>query len=248
MMRKRELPKVSCFCSTYGRVQCLEEAIFSFLQQDYVGEKELIVLNDREDQVLVFDHPEVKILNNPDRIEPLGRKFNINVNYCSGDVIAVWENDDIALPHRLTFSIERMKNGVFHTNTLLYEEERQRIVPSGNYAHVNLMLTRDLFNNIGGYPEIDSCTVDTGIFARIEAKVGSFSQQVDPRDAVMIYRWKTIASYHGSGQGPTHTRISEVAKAAIDAQIASGIEPVGVINLNPHWDYNYADYIKLEEA
>ena len=57
------LPKVSCLCPTYGRPQCLEEAIFSFLTQDYQGEKELVILNDLADQTLIFDHPDVKIIN-----------------------------------------------------------------------------------------------------------------------------------------------------------------------------------------
>ena len=33
-------PKVSCYCATYGRTKLLEEAIHSFLLQDYEGEKE----------------------------------------------------------------------------------------------------------------------------------------------------------------------------------------------------------------
>ena len=45
-------PKVSCYCPTYGRTSFLEEAIYSFLNQDYDGEKELIILNDLEDQTL----------------------------------------------------------------------------------------------------------------------------------------------------------------------------------------------------
>ncbi|MEZ4657920.1 MAG: glycosyltransferase family A protein [Caldilineaceae bacterium] len=49
---------VSCICLTYGRPAVLEEAIYSFLQQDYQGPKELIVLNDYVDQTLYFDHPE----------------------------------------------------------------------------------------------------------------------------------------------------------------------------------------------
>jgi len=57
------LPKISCLCPTYGRPQCLEEAIFSFLTQDYQGEKELVILNDLADQTLIFDHPDVKIIN-----------------------------------------------------------------------------------------------------------------------------------------------------------------------------------------
>lgn len=50
-------PPVSCLCPTYGRVALLEEAIYAFLQQDYPGPKELIVLNDYEQQTLFFDHP-----------------------------------------------------------------------------------------------------------------------------------------------------------------------------------------------
>jgi len=38
--------KVSCQCITYDRVELLEEAIESFLRQDYKGEKELVILND----------------------------------------------------------------------------------------------------------------------------------------------------------------------------------------------------------
>ncbi len=91
------LPKISCFCSTYGRVRCLEEAIHSFLQQDYCGEKELVILNDREDQVLAFEHPEVTIINSPERIEPLGKKFNRNIDFCDGDVLAAWENEGATL-------------------------------------------------------------------------------------------------------------------------------------------------------
>jgi hypothetical protein len=56
-------PAVSCFCLTYGRPQVLEEAIHSFLQQDYAGPKEMIVLNDYADQILAFDHPEVQVIN-----------------------------------------------------------------------------------------------------------------------------------------------------------------------------------------
>ncbi len=52
------LPAVSCFCLTYGRPRVLEEAIQSFLQQDYAGAKEMIVLNDYADQTLAFDHPD----------------------------------------------------------------------------------------------------------------------------------------------------------------------------------------------
>src|SRR5262245_8679210 len=57
-------PSVSCMCLTYGRPPHLvEEAIESFLRQDYRGQKELIVLNDLFGQELRFEHPEVQIVN-----------------------------------------------------------------------------------------------------------------------------------------------------------------------------------------
>ena len=65
-------PKVSCYCPTYGRTSSLEEAIYRFLNQDYDGEKELIILNDLQDQTLFFDHPEVKIINSK-KVHQLGR-------------------------------------------------------------------------------------------------------------------------------------------------------------------------------
>lgn len=235
-----DFPRISCFCSTYGRVRCLEEAIYSFLRQDYAGEKDLVILNDREDQFLVFEHPEVTIINYPERIQPLGKKFNRNVDFCDGDVLAVWENDDIALPNCLTFSLERMKNGIFHTRRMFYEAKPQDISPTYNYAHTNLMLTRELFYRVGGYAEIDIRSLDVDILDRIEAEIGPFIQEIDPLNSVMIYRWNTVSSYHGSGQAED---ISQTAKTIIDEQVAAGLEPSGVIELKPKWSYNYPAYI-----
>ena len=58
-----EFPFISCKCITYGRVNFLEESLYSFLNQDYPGKKELIIVNDYPLQTLVFEHPDVKIYN-----------------------------------------------------------------------------------------------------------------------------------------------------------------------------------------
>ncbi len=68
-------PAVNCICLTYGRPEVLEEAIESFLQQDYSGHKELIVLNDYAEQTLIFDHPEVRVINLPRRCRTVGEKM-----------------------------------------------------------------------------------------------------------------------------------------------------------------------------
>ena len=84
-----DLPGISCYCSTYGRPQALlENSIQCFLDQDYAGPKELVILNDFSEHDLVFDHPEVRIINLKERIKPLGRKFNMNIDLCSYGIVA----------------------------------------------------------------------------------------------------------------------------------------------------------------
>ena len=56
-------PFISCKCITYGRVHTLEESIYSFINQEYPGKKELVIINDYPLQRLEFNHPEVKIFN-----------------------------------------------------------------------------------------------------------------------------------------------------------------------------------------
>ena len=84
-----EFPSVSCFCATYGRTKLLMESVNCFLNQDYKGKKELIILNDFDQQELFFDHPEIKVINSK-KIKKLSDKFNECISYCSGDYIFVW--------------------------------------------------------------------------------------------------------------------------------------------------------------
>src|SRR5687767_5015623 len=105
------LPSISCMCLTFGRPRfLLEESIFSFLVQDYAGEKQLLVLNDFDRQHIVFDHPDVTVVNYPERFATVGDKRNAAVALCRHDLIAVWDDDDISLPHRLRVSVERYRS------------------------------------------------------------------------------------------------------------------------------------------
>jgi glycosyltransferase involved in cell wall biosynthesis len=80
-------PGVSCVCITYKRTKFLEEAIESFLKQDYLGKKELIIVNDDNEQTLIFEHPEVKIYNFKDRFSTIGEKRNKSIELSSYDII-----------------------------------------------------------------------------------------------------------------------------------------------------------------
>ena len=107
----KQLPRISCWCPTFAREELLEEAIQSFLIQDYPGEKELVILNDYEEQELVFKHPEVKIYNIQWRIPHLSKKTYEVIGLCNYEYLASWASDDISFKSRLSRSVERMHKG-----------------------------------------------------------------------------------------------------------------------------------------
>ena len=93
-------------CLTFGRPRLIvEEAVYSFLNQDYGGDKELLILNDFDRQAYAFNHPQVIVVNVPSRFHTVGEKRNAAAALCRHDLLAVWDDDDIFLPHRLSFSV-----------------------------------------------------------------------------------------------------------------------------------------------
>ena len=234
-------PKISAFCCTYGRPFCLEEAIYSFLIQDYEGEKELVILNDLEDQFLIFDHPQVKIINSNKRISPLNKKFNECISYCTGEYIFVWEDDDIYLPWKITFSINNLdKNGCFHTGNAFLERNIDDLALCGNLHHSSLCMHKDNWNKIGyyDYDSTDWCGLDATIFSKIRKNFGDISKQIKPEEVFYIYRWSHSGGYHSSAR---QNNVSDFAKENVDNYLASGKINRGNVLLNPRWSYDFLE-------
>ena len=236
------LPFVSCYCLTYGRPHCLEEAIECFLKQDYAGKKELVILNDRDDQELIFDHPDIKIINLKERVVPLGRKHNECIKHCGGEVLMCWDDDDIFLPHRISYSISNMRNGIFHTRSGYSEDDAKQltIFPPHAVAHSTHAFNREIFDAVGGYPDTDHVAVDQMFMRKIYDRYGEYSTNVQDQDIFYIYRWKTVNTYHTSDCDMETTNVSDITKAKVDARIKSGEIPTGRIVLNPRLSYDYA--------
>jgi glycosyltransferase involved in cell wall biosynthesis len=228
--------KISCYCCTYGRPRVLEEAVYSFLNQNY-SNKELIILNDCKEQKLIFEHPQVKIFNFNERITPLGTKFNVAVNFCSGEIIMPWEDDDIYLPWRMEVTMKNMENGIFHTNSAFYEKNYKELEISKNLFHCNLAIEKNKFLNVGGYPDKNYGAVDNDLFNKLTEKNNCFSKEIPIEDLFYIYRWGTTGSYHGSGIAPYEEKnIEEITENAVKSKDFE----TGEIKLNPRWKYDYA--------
>lgn len=151
-------PKVSCICPTFSRAYLLEEALESFLRQDYVGEKELIICNDFPKQEFIYEHPEVKIINLPERCPNLGNKRNKAYSYATGEYMLTWGDDDIHLPKRISrmmSAAKRMDSEFLLEGSYIILYNGKISYQSGLVAGPNIISKR-LFDKVGGIPEINS--------------------------------------------------------------------------------------------
>ena len=234
-------PAVSCICPTYGRPEVLEEAIQSFLLQDYPGPKELIVLNDFEPQQLALEHSEVSVINVPRRFRTLGEKYNAVVALARHDLIFVWDDDDIYLPHRLTFSVERFdaRKAFFKPRRAWCWKEGRLSGPEENLFASGSCWSRELFERARSYAPM-GLGHDAEMEARFEEVApGSTSPyDIGSEDIYYIYRWDT-GTYHGSWFAEDQHR---AATEYLQEQIRLGVLATGRIALTPRWR---ADYVEL---
>jgi hypothetical protein len=246
--RKGKLPAVSCISLTYGRRQeILEEAIESFLMQDYGGQKELVVLNDFDQQTLEFDHPEVKIYNVAQRFSSLGEKLNAAVSLCTHDLIFVWDDDDIYLPHRLSLSVKRLdpERGFFKASHAFYWNDGEITDIAGNVFHSGACFTRQLFDRVQGYPHVNA-SADQHIEGLMNKHRAGATEpdRIAAEELYLIYRWGGLNSYHGSGFGdddPAGKKGYELVGQYVLDAARQGTIPVGLVTLFPHWKTDYVD-------
>ena len=244
-----DLPAVSCVCITYKRTNFLEEAIESFLRQDYQGQKELIIVNDDEDQTLVFNHPQVKIFNFKERFTTIGEKRNKSIELASYNILMLWDDDDIYLPHKISFGVNKLIDkqvDYYNLNQGFYYSMQDKIIKlSGNLFHANSCYTKDIFKAVKGYSHIN-----LGEDADFQNKIFGInkpylvencfnSEHVQKADTTYFYRWGGV-SYHLSLVGEEKNPLDKITEERLKSDPKKGI-----IDLNPHWK---EDYVKMAKA
>ncbi|HEY0737769.1 MAG TPA: DUF6065 family protein [Herpetosiphonaceae bacterium] len=242
-------PPVSCICLTYARPALLEEAIFSFLQQEYAGPKELIVVNDYDQQILEFDHPEVRVINLPRRLRTVGEKMNLAVALASHDLLFVWDDDDIYLPHRIAFSVEQFApaKGFFKPDEAWFWSQGAVSGPTKNFFHVGSCYTRTLFDAVRGYAA-EGSGYDWRFEQRLAQSVpgSTTTYAIQPEDIYYIYRWDGTGSYHMSAFGE-YTPDANVGHREVEAYVQRSADAGeilrGRIQLIPQWRHNYGERV-----
>jgi glycosyltransferase involved in cell wall biosynthesis len=232
------LPLVSCICPTYNRPpryqHLLEEAIASFLRQDYPN-KELIVINDCPGQELICDEPGVRVVNVHERFPSIGDKQNAAVGLARGELIAPWDDDDISLPWRLSLSVERLGDADYFNPRCYWflDNEGLHFDHSMGYANNASLFRRAAFEGVGGYPSVSSgadAALDAAFSGLAHAAVDPLrgDKELTRSEWFYIYRWG-VSPVHMSGSG-VEDFYREVGKLPV-------VE--GRFHLSPHWRRDY---------
>jgi glycosyltransferase involved in cell wall biosynthesis len=243
-----DYPKISAKCITYARVEFLEELIYSFINQDYPGEKELIIVNDYPLQTLIFEHPEIKIYNLTTTFLTIGEKENYAIERCSGDLIAVFDDDDIALPNHLSNIAKFWKKdtNILHWQKAVYfnEPEITALTAVGNSG---IVYSKKAWEKIGKSPLENAggdMTLVTALHKLDQTKV--ILAFPEDKECSWFYMWGG-RGYHQSGEGTDKEgspNIIERHCEYIENLRKKGLIATGDIFLNPHWNKDYIQILK----
>src|SRR5829696_3606941 len=235
------LPLVSCICPTYNRPpryqHLLEEAIESFLRQDYPN-KELIVLNDCPGQELICEEPGVRVVNVAERFPSLGDKRNAGVGLARGELIAPWDDDDISLPWRLSHSVERLGDADYFNPRCYWFldndgfHEKPLDLTVGYYSLNMSLFRRAAFEGVGGYPSVnlgEDYALDA-TFSKLAHVVDPFRGDKEPTRSEWFYIYRR-------GVSPVH--ICSSSDQDFYGEIGELPVVEGRFQLSPHWRRDY---------
>lgn len=237
-------PLISCICPTFNRapdyLHLLEEATESFLRQDYPN-RELIVLNDTPGQTLSCDAETIIVINAPSRYRTLGEKWNAAVSFSHGALIAPWDDDDISLPWRLSYSVGRLDDADYFNPRRYWAHAKGQLWHdrSVGYAHNASLYTRAAFDVVGGHAEISlglDRYLDKEFTTRLENIVDPRTRKSPPpelSDWFYIYRWGASPAHVSSkSDGDGSRRYQEIGEREV-------VE--GCFHIDPCWR---ADYVQ----
>lgn len=245
---------VSCVCVTHGRAHLIGEAIESFLRQDYPGPKELLIVNDYRHQKIVWNgSPQVKVLNFRSRFPNLGDKRNFAVKHSTGQVIFIWDDDDISLPWRISWSLgelARLKGPMYRglSNFMIWNN-KMRLYRDAPYCTPKSCYWKDALVNVGGYRPLNTgedVEMDERLF-KLYKSDASFRTPIPDPKVYYVYRW-FVGSNHDAAVNVSSWRMpndktvpdsGDRFNAAVEKLRQEGKIPTGDVVVRPFWARDY---------
>lgn len=220
---------ISVLTLTYGRKKLLEEAIFSFLQQNY-EKGEMVVVNDEVNVDYNLNYPNVRIFNLKERFSSISKKLEWGFKQCKNEYIYRLDDDDLLAPNALRLAekqiIENPNYDIYRNKKHFYFENNHFIGIQGNVNNGNVY-TKKYINKVFFLDK--NFGEDFDITFKYEGKIHESTNT-----PTMIYRWG-MSTYHVSGLGDT-------SKEELEKCIKKYSEKnQGLVDLVPNF---YEDYYK----
>jgi hypothetical protein len=228
-----EKVNISILTLTYKRHHILEEAIQSFLNQNFENESEMVIINDSSDVEYVYDNPRVRIINCKERFSSISKKIEFGYKQCKYNYIYRLDDDDLLAPNALKIvkkQIDEYPLYDIYRSTFNYTFINDNFKYISGNINTGNIYTKKYLDNIE-FPDI-SVTEDV----KITFEMGGNISECDYGHYTMIYRWN-VDTYHIStlnSQTPNNNNIFNY----VDNKINNNSEN-GIINLNPHFNKNY---------
>lgn len=237
---------ISCMCISYGRVSTLEETLHSFLNQEYEGESELVIVQDYPLQKLHFSHPRVRIYNLDFTFETLGEKENFAISACKYQTISQFDDDDIALPNYLS-SINKYFPGfeLLHWSKAMCINDA-KLSALGPVGNSGIVFNKHIWRKVGAHA-FENAGFDATFVNKIKKANGRVTYIApEDEDVCWGYYWAN-RSHHSSGMGRDDgTRPNVIIRHSehIENLRKQGLIPTGAVELKPHWNQNYSQLLK----
>lgn len=237
---------ISVLCPTYGRTKVLQELVESFRRQTYPQDlRELVILNDRHDQILHCDVPGVVVINTPIRYPTLGEKRNELLGLAKNYLVTFWDDDDIYLPGRLARAVALWPSETKYlasTESHLWQTEdgETLTLQAASLMHTMLVKKKAIFD-VGRFPP-EQMHQDVLLVQKLVENFWIKGESNTPGMPTTIYRRGGTPYHHVSDLSPEpvfNEDASDFFTQGVEAMIQAGTEPTGTVTIVPRWSKNW---------
>ena len=146
-----------------------------------------------------------QIISIPRRFRSLPEKFNALAGLARGEILVVWEDDDIYLSHHISSHVAALVGHLWSKPSKVlsdYTGEIQEEDATGRF-HASLAFTRLAFEKVGGWPLTLRGDFDQQLIARLNG-LGSPADPCSVGNPSYVFRWGSTGAYHGQAlmRGP----------------------------------------------
>jgi glycosyltransferase involved in cell wall biosynthesis len=195
-----------------------------------------VILNSLTSQFIEFSHPLVKVINLPNRPATLGETRNLCIQQCSGDYIAVVDDDDVILPNYLAWLADHLGDMDWLRMGSKFSIRAGKVEKLGGAANNQIAFRKATWEKLGGYPSVNSGE-DVGFTKLLIQKSRGKTVPCEPREVGFIYRFG-----HGFANISACGRDKEGQPTGLDQcerRLKQRPTTKGRIVLNPGWRMDY---------